>query len=253
MLDRLRQILTEAKAKRMLKRASSIISKLDYEIADFDQPGLTLAFKLKEESLALFVADASTLGSRIEATIVMPAALANLKLLSDLAMIACNNRCSITGLSNCGRQLAKVELIYCLGQRWGKADVDLGISYLCQALNGMSEVLVKKLGVTKNVKFDLSMFDDEDVPFFDPGLIGERKVFMYGDDWGTYVAEAANQNALGGYTAVEIDHDMAVVCAARDFEQINECSLAEVGGLVMMELARHRNNQATEQSKEDVN
>lgn len=252
MLERLRQYLIEAKAKRMLKQATSILSKLEYGIGDMDAGSFTLAFDLAENSPALFIADPSTLGSRLEATIVMPGDLANLKLMSDLSMVAFNNRCSLSGLVPCGHAKNKVELVYCLGQRFNEREFSIGLSYLAQALNGISQALVSRKQLTDRVRFDLSAFDSEDIPFFDPGLIGERKAFMYDDDWGQYIAAAANKNALGGYLAVEIDHDLDIVCACRDFEQINECNLADVGSLVMMELARHRNNKAGPEDKAQV-
>mgnify|MGYP001588081449 CR=1 FL=1 len=242
MLDGLRQFLAEAKAKRALKRASSIISKLKYEIVDEDGGSYALVFNLNEGAPALFVADPTPLGSRIEATIVMPADLANLKLVSDIAMVACQNRCSASGLLHCGQQRVKIDLVFSLGERFNKRDIAVGLSYLNKVLAEISEILLARRAQVKSFMFDLTAFDKDRIPFFDPGLIGERKVFMYGDEWGQYIAEAANRNSVGGYTAVEVDHDLDVVCACRDFEQANDCNLVDVGDLVMMELAKHRSS-----------
>ena|SRR3990167_8900669 len=253
MLDELRQFFSEAKARRVLKRASSILSKLDYEVVDSDQAGKSLAFRFDEDSLALFIADAGPFGSRIEATILLPAELVNLKLMSDIASIAYSYRCSASGLTHSGGQKARIEVVYAFGERFSKTDVAYGLSFVEQCINTIEARTVSKIEQTRKFKFDLSAFDDEDIPFFSTQMIGERKVFAHGDSWDAYIEQAANSQAIGQYTAAEIDHDINVVLACRDFEAQNGCSLAEVGDVVNIELARHRNNQLGPKDKTMVN
>lgn len=243
MLDGLVQAFTGFKAKRLLKKASSILAKLNYEVVDTDKSTGTLAFKFDEGSVALFVVDQTTLGHRIEATVLFGAEILNLKLMSDIATLAYQHRCSISGAIPTGNQKTKFELSYSFGEKgFSRRDVAVGLTYVAQCLKQIGERLLGKAAAVNTFKFDLTMFDEPEIPFFDPQLVAERKEFRYGD-WDNYVQAVANQQALGAYHA-DVEHPLDLVLACRDFEVVNNVSLAEVGECVMSELARHRNFKA---------
>lgn len=251
MLDALRQYLEGFKTRLALRKAASILAWLNYEVVDTDKKTNTLAFKLEEDSVALFIADSSTLGHRIEATILFPAEILNLKLLSDISTIAYTHRCASSGAVHSGAQKAKVEVAFYLGEQFNRRDLAVGLSYIAQCVKTLGERLISKAGAVSTFKFDLSMFDDESIPFFDPQLVAERKEFMHGS-WDNYIKAVANQQAVQAYSA-DVDHNLDVVVACREFESLNEVALVEVGDSVMMELARHRNNKAAPEDKKNIN
>lgn len=217
-------------------KSTRVLRHLGLEITDTDEAARCLAFRLNENIVAIFITDDSTLGNRIEISVIFDAMVVNLRLMSDLANIALAHKCSLSGLSHAKDGTCKVELAYYLGSKIGLKEVEIAITYMEACIKQVMDTILGKIDSVNSFSWDLSMFDTEDLRVFNPQQIGEIKEYMYGD-WPDYLEEAGKLTSIP-YHMVEPTFDINILLACQKFETVNKVQLVDMGNVLFGELVK---------------
>jgi len=222
--------------KAMLWRAEALLNLAGIKADDVDVEDNAILFKTLNDKTALFMVD-TTIGHRLESTIAFDAEASSLKAVSDIANVAFSHKCCTTGLKVSGPGRLRVLIAYHLGSGLSKEAVENGVELLGLCIEEIVENLTLKVDNASKAMIDISMFSEFDAMIFNPRLIGERKEFLY-STWDNYArAVLQNQDELA---SVETTIDEIMAC--KEFEEVNDIPLAEIGDVARKELGSHQVN-----------
>lgn len=221
----------------MLKMEALFVS-LGVEVVEKDVDAGFLVFQLDSKSAALLLLNVDYDNHYIESNIIFDVEVGTLKLMSDVADVAFEHQCAITGMRGLLEDKAQVGIRYKLENPITRKNLGTAVSNFRECLTSLTTIVQSKLDSFNSTMLDISMFEHLDVSMLNPRLMGERKEFVY-HTWERY-AQAMAELGSEFETLSNLEASVPEIMACREFEEKNKVSLAEVGDIVARELKLHR-------------